>query len=214
MILLLAACSGDPLPNGGPIPSPSDDAADLASVDTNGAETFAFDTDTSLLMVQVFKDDKGHDHAIRAEGITGSVTYDSADPSSFAMSFEVPVADMLVDEAELREFVGFEEIKEGNRSGVRDHMLEMLDAENHPNITCTGTAIAVNGDAAVLTTEWSIAGGTTTQDIELDWKVTEDGLYADGSFEIHMTDVGMEVPSNPFGNSKDAMTFTVDLHGI
>lgn len=164
-------------------------------------------------MVQVFRDTKGHDHAIRANGMTGTVTFDSQDPEAFEMAFEVEVDSMLVDEPDLREHVGWEAADEGDRVGVRDHMLDMLGVEDHPTIKATATSIAVDGDTATLTTEWSIAGGSTTEDVVLDWKVTDQGLYASGEFEILMTDLGMEVPSNIFGNSKDSMLFTVDLHG-
>ncbi|MDP6932054.1 MAG: YceI family protein [Myxococcota bacterium] len=186
--------------------------------------TYKLDPSKGNLYVLVYKDPNtslagmSHDHAVRATGWSGSVTWDPDNPGACAIDITVPVRKLAVDEDHMRKLAGIEgSLDAGQREDIKENMLDddQLDAGAFPNITfkassCTGTApsVTVKGD-------FNLHGKSQAKSVPM--KVTVDGssLKAKGSFETSCTAHGFEPFSALIGQLKnqDKMKVVIDVQG-
>ena len=211
-------------------------AGDGASGDTAGdvgsdepAETilYDFDSESSLLYVQVYKDTSAlasafaHNHVMRADNFYGEVVYNEDDPESCEISFSLPVNDLRVDEAGMRSLVGYgDTIGESDRETIRGHMLQssQLNASSYPEITfdsynCSGAG----GKNGTLTVQGGMAvrGQTADVSIPVQFQLSDGDFYAQASFTINHSDFGMR-PYTAFAGTvrnDQPLDFTFDLVG-
>ena len=232
------------------VPSPSDDIdeiplEDLQEADENREEensgddtgdgsterepeptiTYDFDTENSLIYVQVFKDNDAalsgmaHNHVIRADGYWGEVEYNLDDLSECRVSFELDVNQLQVDESGMRDFVGYTQpLADDDRATIRENMLDdnQLNAASYSKITfesteCTGDGgavaeLSVAGKLKVRGTEASVAPDVTIT-------VYEGKLYAQATFDVRHASFGFEPYSFLFGavRNDDPLRFTLDI---
>ncbi len=213
----------------------SSDAGDAgdASSDAGGdepAETvlYDFDSESSLLYVQVFKDSSAlasafaHNHVMRADNFYGEVVYNEDDPGACEISFSLPVNDLRVDESGMRALVGYgDTIGESDRDTIRGHMLEsgQLNASAYPTInfdsySCSGAG----GKNGTLTVQGglTVRGRTADISIPVRFEISGGDFYAQASFEMQHSDFGM-TPYTAFAGAvrnDQPLEFTFDLVGM
>lgn len=172
-----------------------------------GADYSVSNSDT-LLYIKVYKDTStvaagiSHDHAVRASSVSGSVSWDAADPSACSINLTVPVSSLTPDESWLRKAAGLEgELDDGMREDVKKNILsaEQLNASAHSEITFQSTACTASSIAGNLT----IRG--KSQPVTMDATVIdhEGGVKITGSIGITATQFGFEPYSALFGQLKN-----------
>jgi polyisoprenoid-binding protein YceI len=210
------------------IPTPGDDVEDVEPDDTDTIETgpvsYTFDDVDSLIYVQVFKDKEAwgsalaHDHVIRATSWTGSAELDIEDFSSCYLSFEMPVQQLIVDEAGMRDLVGYEqEVSDDDRDEIRDNMLsgDQLNVSAHDAISFVGTNCKGSDDTLLVDGELTVAGGTGQFTVELEMVISDGRLYLQGGINAQHDDFGM-TPYSAYGGfvrNNDPLIFTIDVVG-
>jgi len=172
------------------------------------AADYSVSNDDTLLYIKVYKDTStvaagiSHDHAVRAASVSGSVSWDAADPSACSINVTIPVSSLTPDESWLRKAAGLDgELEEGMREDVKKHILgaDQLNASAHPQITFQSTAC----------TDSSIAGNLTirgkSQPVTMNASVIdhEGGVKITGSIGITATQFGFEPYSALFGQLKN-----------
>jgi polyisoprenoid-binding protein YceI len=246
-LLTLSACSAENTEDTSSIPSPIYNLTDSGEeveeeeeeeeneeedTDTDASEntsvSYSFSDKESLLYVQVFKDTTtllqrfAHNHVIRASQWNGSLVYDIQDPSACELNFTVPVQNLIVDEDQMRELVGYEKpISSGDRTKIKGHMLDtnQLNGANFPDIEfssteCSGTEGAKNGQLTVEG-KFTILGVPVDVTIPVDYRVKDDNFYASGTFEMSMWDFGM-APYSAFGGgvkNQEGLFYTFNMVG-
>jgi polyisoprenoid-binding protein YceI len=186
------------------------------------AVNYTVDPAKGLVYVLVLKDETtvlssaSHNHAIRAQGHSGQVTWSPDDPSQCKVSITVPVNSLDVDPQWLRDRVGYtQKLKDGDRETVKKNMLakDQLDGATHPNITfqstrCTGSqgSYKVYGN---LTIKGKTAPVTSLMRIEVEGAE----LTATGRFKTTHTAFGMEPFSALMGalKNRDELEFVLDV---
>ena len=236
---ILIACDADESTNTPPgpqdefsdsedIPTPGDDVDDIEPDDSDtietGPVTYSFDDVDSLIYVQVFKDEDAwgaalaHDHVIRASSWSGSVELDVEDLSSCNLSFELPVQQLIVDEAGMRELVGYDqEVSDDDRDEIRDNMLssEQLNVSSHDTISFVGSNCQGGDDTLMVDGEMTVAGGTGRFTVELAMVISDGRLYLQGGIDAEHDDFGM-TPYSAYGGfvrNNDPLLFTIDVVG-
>ena len=223
------------------IPSPSDDldadsgwAEDTQSpddsTDPEPAETIAynFDDSQSLLYVQVWKDEEAwgsgwaHDHVIRATDWEGSVLYNTDDLGQCALSFTVPVDDLIADESSMREYVGIEgTVSSSDRDTIKEHMLssDQLNSDRYSEIEFNSTSCSStsggNGQIEIAGS-LTLRGETKSITATMDLNIQGGKLYLSGDLDISATQFGFEPYSAYAGavRNMDEMVIGLDLVGI
>ena len=189
---------------------------------------YDFDSETSLLYVQVFKDSSAlasafaHNHVMRADNFYGEVAYNEDDASLCEISFSLPVADLRVDEGGMRELVGYDgTISSSDRNTIRGHMLDsdQLNGSSYPTISfesesCSGDG----GKSGILTVQggMTVRGRTANVTLPVQFEVNDGDFYAQASFDMNHAAFGM-TPYRAFAGAvrnDDPLRFTFDLVGI
>ena len=184
----------------------------------------SYDLSKSNLIIQVFKDEGGlaaglaHNHAIRATSVTGSFTWDAADPTACKLSATVPVNKLSPDETSVRKQVGLEgEVSDGQRADIKENMLasDQLDGASHPNITFESTGCSGSGDKVTLKGNLGIRGKTKAVSVPLSFSADASGFSGKGTLTINATDFGFEPYSAMFGQigNRNDMKLHVNLGG-
>lgn len=138
----------------------------------------------------------GHNHVISAEQFGGTVLVDADDPTNSRFELEFPVADLVVDDPELRARFGEEFASvpsEADKEGTRSNMLGdgVLKASEFPVVRVRGGAPEGEGDAQTLPIQIEILGNA------FDFRVPGavafgDGMVeATGDFALDHADLGM-----------------------
>ncbi|TLZ10129.1 MAG: hypothetical protein E6K31_10995 [Gammaproteobacteria bacterium] len=157
--LLLGGC---PLPTRAPAPSPAAAAPRVEAETPAPHEGAPYDViaDESLLVIRAYRGgalaSAGHNHVIASHSLSGTV-YVPGDLRRASFEIHVPVAELSVDEAALREREGSAdfppEVPEAARQGTLRNMLgaALLDGEHHHEIVLRTLrlepAAAAAGDA-------------------------------------------------------------------
>lgn len=132
----------------------------------------------------------GHVHEVIAQGVSGSVIVDEADPSRSSVSLEFRTAALRVNE-KLE--------PSGDAPQVQETMLgpRVLDAAHYPTVVFRSSRVTIDsrsGDAAELRVEGAVTLHGVTRTLTLPVHVTldRDGtLVARGKLSIRQTDYGI-----------------------
>jgi polyisoprenoid-binding protein YceI len=139
----------------------------------------------------------GHNHTIAVGGLRGTVSKHptSLVESRFALEFDV--ADLVVDDPELRGTLGeeFASVPSAEDiAGTRGNMLgeNVLDAEKHPTIRITGTGPMMANGMQTLAATVELQGRSVPLTIPTRVVVAGDEIRATGEFELNHADLGMK----------------------
>jgi hypothetical protein len=177
-------------------------AAALLGISAAGAEpvTYTVDAQRSNVHWRVYKAGTlsrlGHNHVISVGPMTGSIVLDEAE-RTVRWSLEIPVAELVVDNPELRALYGEEfasEPSEKDIDGTRTNMLsdKVLDGEHFSAIRLEGSGYPEDLGAATLAVTVGLLGREVALSIPASIAVDADGLTATGSFSLVHEDLGMK----------------------
>lgn len=175
-------------------------AADAADYTVSNSDT--------LLYIKVYKDPEtlaagiSHDHAIRAATVSGSITWDAANPSACNVAITLPVSSLTPDESWMRKAAGLEgELDDGMREDVKKNMLSVgqLNGGAHPNITFQSTSCT----SSSITGNLTIRGKTQSVNMPATVIDHEGGVKITGSIGITASQFGFEPYSALFGQLKN-----------
>ncbi len=186
------------------------------------AATYTVNPDKGLIYVLVLKDETtvlssaSHNHAIRAQGFSGQVTWSPDDASACKVSITVPVASLDVDPQWLRDRVGYtQKLKDSDRETIRKNMLakDQLDASSHPNITFQSTRCSGSQGSYKVSGNLSIRGKTAPVTSVMRIEVEGGELTATGRFQTTHSAFGFEPFSALMGalKNRDELEFVMDV---
>jgi polyisoprenoid-binding protein YceI len=120
----------------------------------------------------------GHDHVVRAHGVTGRVTYDSDDPARSTVEIVTPAESLEVltppDTAERRK------VTEAMRTDV-------LDVAHYPAIRFVSRAVQVVPGGVRVTGDFTLVGATRSVTVDMHLQMAADTLRATGSFSVRQS---------------------------
>ena len=197
----------------------TEEAAAEEPVET--ATTYAL---SGTLYVVVKKDEDtfasalSHNHAVKANGWSGSVTWHPSDAGECKVEISVPVASLIVDDNATRSLAGLGEgPSDSDRQTIKENMLaaDQLNGSKFPSVTFSSTSCS--GTSGNVTVKGNMGLRGATKAISPSLAVTADGstFTAKGSFQVNHTDFGFEPFSALFGQLKNSnqLTFHVDVSG-
>ena len=185
--------------------------------------TFIVNSDSSWLRVLAYPDGPlkrlGHHHVISHHEFSGTVTV-APDPLDSTFSLEIAVADLVVDDADMRALEGedFEdEVPQKDIDGTRSNMLseKLLNGAQFPNIRLS--AVSIEGsmpDVNILTTV-TVIGVENTVSFPATIELTDDAFVASGELELTHGDLGLS-PFTALGGAlsvRDLMVFKYRIAG-
>ena len=140
----------------------------------------------------------GHNHVISVGGLTGQATVDAANLASSSFELEIPVAELVVDDPQLRRGLGdeFSSLPSADDiAGTRKNMLSdrVLDGERFAALRVTGKG--PNGSVGEQTTmQISVQLLGRTVELMVPTMVTIEGdtLEAAGEFTLTHGELGMK----------------------
>lgn len=174
--------------------------ASPAQYDDTGAMRFEIDSESSWLHVLVYRGGLlrglGHNHVVSHNEITGTVTV-GQDPLQSELILEFRVADLTVDDPELRALAGPDfagQIPEKDIAGTRANMLgkKLLQAEQFPAIQIRSEQIT--GDMPDIEVEANIVVRGTEFAVVFPARVelSSDSFIASGKLEITHAEMGLK----------------------
>ena len=160
----------------------------------------------------------GHNHTIAVGDLTGNVTVNAADTSKSQFDLQFNVANLVVDDAELRGTLGddFSSVPSADDiEGTRKNMLSerVLDGEKHPQIRITGAGPVAVGGKQEFAIKVQMLGRTVDLKVPTEVTIAGDQLRAKGDFELNHADLGMKPFSVMAGALQvgEKLSFTYDV---
>jgi polyisoprenoid-binding protein YceI len=153
----------------------------------------------SLLIVRVYRGGTlaraGHNHIVASHDLAGTV-YVAKDLPRSSFELEVPVAELTIDEAELRTAQGADfaaDVPDSAKEGTRRNMLgaAVLDAEHYPRITLRSENIDVHGDQLTTRVEVRIRDQVRSISVPVSYTVSSTELLAEGALPLKQTALGL-----------------------
>ena len=162
----------------------------------------------------------GHHHVISHHGISGSVEV-AENPLDSTFSLELAVADLVVDDPDLRaeegeEFAG--EVPEEDIEGTRANMLgeRLLHGEQFPLIRIQSESIEGNLPDVSIVATFDVKGVDMTVTIPASIELTDDSFTASGELELTHDAFGLS-PFTAMGGAlsvRDLMVLKYEISGI
>ena len=161
---------------------------------------FSVDSDASWIRVLAYPDGPlkrfGHHHVISHHGISGAVTV-APDPLQSTVMLELDVANLVVDDPDLRALEGedFEkEVPQKDKDGTRANMLgeRQLHGEQFPTIQIRSTAIEGSMPDVNIVTTVIVKGTEHIVNFPASIELTDDSFVASGELEITHGELGLE----------------------
>jgi len=193
----------------------------LAPAPRIGQATHTIDPEHSTLRVSVGKSGLfgafGHDHAIDAARVSGTVEFDAVDPARDAVNFAVATSSLRVVDPG---------VSASDREKVQSTMLgpAVLDAERFPEITFTSTSVSPSPSASAGP-EWTgldlagvlrLHGVERPLDVPVQLRAEGTTVHVHGEATIRQTDYGM-TPVTAVGGTvrvKDQVKITFDILAV
>ncbi|HEY5102706.1 MAG TPA: YceI family protein [Steroidobacteraceae bacterium] len=153
----------------------------------------------SLLTVRVYRGGTlaraGHNHIVASHDLAGTV-YVPKDISHASFELEVPVAELTVDEAELRAAAGADfaaDVPDSAKEGTRRNMLgaEVLDAEHYPQISLRSENLDIDGGLLRAQFEVHIRDQVRTFTAAVSYTLNSNELLAEGALLLKQSDLGL-----------------------
>ncbi len=195
----------------------------MSTGEDSGPERFAIDSESSWLHVLVYRGGLlrglGHNHVVSHHGITGTVMV-ARDPLQSELLLEFPLAELAVDEPELRALAGPDfpgQISPKDIAGTRTNMLgkKLLQAEQFPTMQIRSERIT--GSMPDLKVEASVVvrGAEFTVVFPVRVELTNDSFVATGKLEIRHSDIGLKPFKAAFGTLRvrDTLVLKYEIAG-
>lgn len=153
----------------------------------------------SLLIVRVYRGGTlaraGHNHIVASHNLAGTV-YVAKDLARSSFELEMPVAELTVDEAELRAAQGVDfaaDVPDSAKDGTRRNMLgaAVLDAEHYPQISLRSQGLDAEGDRLMTQVEVRIRDQVRSFTVPVSYTLTSNELLATGELPLKQTDLGL-----------------------
>lgn len=160
--------------------------------ETAASREFKVDSDASWLRVLAWPDGPlkrfGHHHVISHHGISGSVDV-APNPLDSSFLLELSVADLVVDDPDLRALEGEEfegEVPADDIEGTRGNMLgeDLLNGEQFPTIQIRSSAIEGELPDVHVVATFTVIGVEQTVRIPARIELTDDSFVAHGELEL------------------------------
>lgn len=173
--------------------------------------------------VIVYNDDSkllsrlGHDHVVRADEFTSTITVDTDAPGELRFSLDFPVRQLVVDDPGDRERVGLEkELSDKDRRSTRENMLaeDQLNAEECGTIgfRVDGARPGDTDDDWLLEARLKIRHQPHTFDFPVSVQF-DPQLTVSGRVDLTHDQLGLTPYRGPMGTIRNAqeLTFVVDV---
>ena len=203
-----------------PLASP---AQNLSAGEHPGPVQYRIDSDSSWLRVLVYRGGLlrglGHNHVVSHDNITGTVTV-TEDLLQSSLMLELRMADLVVDEPELRALEGDDfrkQVSQKDTAGTRTNMLgkKLLQAEQFPSIQVrseqiTGGMPDMEVEATVI-----VRGAEYTVVFPASIEMSNDSFVASGELEIGHAEIGLSPFKAALGTLKvrDALVLKYEISG-
>jgi polyisoprenoid-binding protein YceI len=221
-VTALSACPTGPHGPGAPPPTtvgqPS--AAAPGPFQAPGHEGTPYDvvSSQSLLTILAFRGGTlakaGHNHVIASHDIAGTF-YVPSDVSRSTFELHVPVAQLTIDEPELRAKEGPDfptDVPASAKEGTRHNMLgeALLNGAQYPEITLVSQHIApaASGAATKADVQVSVRGQVHTLAVPVVYSLDDTKLVASGELPIKQSELGL----TPFSALLGALQVEDELH--
>jgi len=204
-VLLLAACQS-------PAPRNTDHALPVAPFDValraeydalaaHGGKVYVIDTARSQLLIYAYRGGAaarlGHNHVLRAARIEGYVHVPAAAPAGARFDLRVPLAQLVIDEPQLRAATGDAFAGERTASdiaGTRHNLLgpDGLDAARFPDVRVRSTQVSGDWPALVADIEVTLHGATRSLTVPLRVRRNGADLNISGSLALRQSAFGVQ----------------------
>ncbi len=199
-------------------------AQDLSAGEDAEPARFRIDSDSSWLRVLVYRGGLlrgfGHNHVVSHNELTGTVTV-PRDPLQSTLMLEFRIADLVVDEPELRTLEGDDfrrQISPKDIAGTRANMLgkKLLQADQFPSIEIrsgkfTGSMPDIEVEAAV-----SVRGAEFTIVFPATVVLSNDSFVASGELKIGHAEIGLSPFKAVLGTLRvrDVLVLKYEISGM
>jgi len=182
-----------------PKSEPTSNGQAVASAPAEAAQAYQVLGSDSLLIVRVYRGGTlaraGHNHIVASHALAGTV-YVAQELAHSSFELEVPVAELTVDEAELRAAQGADfaaDVPDSAREGTRRNMLgtAVLDAEHYPTVTLRSQHIEVDGSRLMARVDVRIRDQLHSISVPVSYTVSSNELLAEGALPLKQTDLGL-----------------------
>lgn len=180
----------------------SDEAlrADYTALAQRGGQLYVIDAARSRLLIYAYRGGAaarlGHNHVLRAAQVDGFVHVTAAAAAGARFDLRVPLAQLVIDEPELRAATG--DAFAGERSaadiaGTQHNMLgpDNLDAARFPDVRVHSTAISGDWPALVADIEITLHGVTRAMTVPLTVHRDDTQLRVTGALALRQSDFGI-----------------------
>jgi polyisoprenoid-binding protein YceI len=197
---LLAACPTGPH---GPGPSGGTPVGPIPSGPLQGHEGHPYDVASgeSLLTILAFRGGAlgkaGHNHVIASHDVTGTI-YVPEDPLRATFELHVPVAQLTIDEPQLRAQEGPDfptDVPDSAKEGTRKNMLgdALLNGAQYPEITLLAQHIDAGaaGSPTQVEVRVTVRDQTHTITVPVTYSLDNGQLVASGELPLKQSDLGL-----------------------
>ena len=188
-----------------------------------GSTTYRVDSDASWIRVLAWPDGPlkrfGHHHVISHHGISGTVDV-APNPLESSFHLELAVADLNVDDPELRALEGEEfegEVPQKDIDGTRTNMLSepLLHGDRFPTIQARSAAIEGSLPDVTIVVNVVVKGAEQTVSFPASIELTDDRFVARGQRDITHGEFGLS-PFTAMGGAlsvRDLLVFKYEIRG-
>ena len=189
--LLIVCAIAAPLASQAQVPAPVQEPA--------MHKEFRVDSEASWLRVLAYPDGPlkrfGHHHVIAHRDFSGTVEV-APNPLESTFSLEIAVADLQVDDAEMRAIEGddfADEVPQKDIDGTRANMLgeKLLHGDQFPTIRINSSAIEGSLPDVNIVTTLTVKGMEQTVSFPASITLTDDTFVASGELEIDHAGLGL-----------------------
>jgi hypothetical protein len=185
---------------------------------------FRVDSDASWLRVLAYPDGPlkrfGHHHVISHHGISGVVVV-APDPLESTINLELSVADLEVDDPEMRALEGedfSDEVPQKDVDGTRGNMLgqDLLNGEEFTTIRIQSSAIEGSMPDVNIVVTVFVIGMESTVGFPASIELTDDSFVASGQLEVTHGELGIS-PFTAMGGAmsvRDLLVLKYEISGV
>jgi len=180
----------------------------------SGQPVFEVDPARSIVTIEVRRAgtlaNLGHDHVVAGHDVRGYIA-----PREGRADVYIRVADLVVDEAQLREAAGFDtQPSAADIAGTRNNMLaRVLHSDEQPFVVVSVTGVRADATQRVIHPTLIVNGIQRVQDVDAAIETTGESIRVTGQTVVLQTDFGIR-PFSILGGAlqvADALTVRFDL---
>jgi polyisoprenoid-binding protein YceI len=180
----------------------------IASTAVAEEVSYRLDEAKSFLFVEVkpapgLLSKASHPHVVRATKWSGTVVFDRQKPDACRVEIRIPVADLSVDEPEMRRRLGYAKpVSDGDRSRVKDNMLAegQLSAAAFGSIRFDSVGCrAIDPGTIEVTGDLEIRGKKKRVSVPMKVQIAGPRIRAEGKLAVTHADFGFEPYSAGLG---------------